>query len=1025
MSTRTAATTGRAPILTPTSTSTSISISISSILPPTPTPTSTQTSTSSGDSYQTKVDVSVKAFTSALLFYAVVALAIFVAFCIVRHWSKKIYQPRTYLVPEDIRSPELPPGVFSWITASFKVKDTELLQKVGLDAYMFLRFLRMSAMFFAGCMLLAVPILIPISLVNGVGDAGGVTGLPTMTLTNVGQGWRLWFHLVLTYIFCGAAILLLWREMQEYTRRRHAYFLSEKHARMPQSTTILVTGIPKGLNSEAALFDIFNGFPGGIAKIWLNMQPKDLLKLCKERDHVVAQLEMAEYNFVRSAYRRSRKDGSKPVEPRRPIGRISSIPFVGDKVDLIEHYTERLCHLNQVIEQAQQSALLEPLNSAFIQFHNQFAAHSAVQTVVHPVPFRMTPMFAEVSPLDVVWENMNLGTLIRKGRHMIIVVVATVLVLLLTIPTITIAGFANINKLIETLPFLEFLRDYPKTVVGIIQGILPPLLIIGLMSLLPIVLTAMAQYEGHERHTAVMLSVMSRFFMFLVVNVLLISTLSAGILPTIRELEEKIRNDQFSLTFIANRISESLAGASTFFVTYVLLQSFTGPVLELLQIGPLLLNFLFVRIFNKSPRQIWDVQGRLMEANYGIIFPPAILVFCIGIVYATVAPLILPFVTLYFTLYYFVFRHQFLYVYHQPIETGGLAFPRAVKHTYTGIFISEITLFSHFLLKLTSFQTVPQLVLLLILILVTAMSLSNMNQAFDPLVVALPIGLFSKVLHVDKEGIVTDGSEPSKTAGYHDSGAKMEHGYERLSGGTGISMDNLEQRKATLGADATAEMKPNGNTGGQEETPSLAGGGLGPSKEQELKFRARSSRPFSSEEDHRGYLQNTTRDSLAKMYSFPLQPQLHEASQGRWIPERQQEERLTGQGQSTSFWRKSASFHDYGHAQVPCVDQPGSLSPGGGTGEAPHARTSPVSAELEYLQDQAFCHPAIYSRQIPVWLPLDERGLMQGEINKLRQRGIVVATDGAVIDGSTGKARVSGLVYAPGEESRYRLERGE
>ena len=59
------------------------------------------------------------------------------------------------------------------------------------------------SMFFAGCMLLAVPINIPISLVNGEGDAGGVTGLPTMTLTNFGQGWSLWFHLVLTYIFCG------------------------------------------------------------------------------------------------------------------------------------------------------------------------------------------------------------------------------------------------------------------------------------------------------------------------------------------------------------------------------------------------------------------------------------------------------------------------------------------------------------------------------------------------------------------------------------------------------------------------------------------------------------------------------------------------------------------------------------------------------------------------------------------------------------------------------------------------------
>ncbi|KAF9953997.1 hypothetical protein BGZ70_010692, partial [Mortierella alpina] len=944
-----------------------------------------------------------------------------------RHWSKKIYQPRTYLVTEDIRSPELPPGMFSWITASFKVKDTELLQKVGLDAYMFLRFLRMNAMFFAGCTLLAVPILIPINHVNGI----GLDGLPGMSIGNIRENeeWRLWFHLVLTYIFCGAAILLLWREMLEYTRRRHSYLLSEKHARMPQATTILVTGIPKGLNSEAALFDIFNRFPGGVAKIWLNMQPKDLLKLCKQRDHVVTKLEMAEYNFVRSAYRKSKKNDSKPTEPRRPMGRISGIPFVGNKVDLIDHYTDTLCHLNQAIEQAQHSALLEPLNSAFIQFHTQFAAHSAVQTVVHPVPFRMTPMFAEISPLDVVWENMNLGTLIRKGRHMIVVAVATVLILLLTIPTVVIQTFANIDVLIIWVPFLKFLKDAPSVLISIIQGILPPLLIIGLMSLLPIVLAAMAQYEGHERHTAVMLSVMSRFFFFLVVNVLLISTLSGGILQTIDEILKMIEQNNLSLNFITKRMSENLPVASNFFITYVLLQSFTGPVLELLQIGPLLLNFLFVRIFNKSPRQIWDVQGRVDAANFGIIFPPAILIFCVGILYATVAPLILPFITLYFTHYYFVFRHQFLYVYHQPIETGGLAFPKAVKQAYTGIFISEITLFGYFLLRIGNNQTIPQLVLMFILILVTAMSLSNMNQAFDPLVVALPIGLFSKALHVDKEGIVTDGSElPKKSAaGY---GGMMEAGYERLHEGTGISLVDLEQRKATVGATSLVETRPSRTEGIQGEESIVVGGGQGPCAAQELAYSARSYKSFPPDGHHREFLQKTKGEAPVEACSLPAQPQLHVPPQGQGRPEeqqvdQQQEAKAVEQVQPTSLWRKSASFHDYGRIEVPCIVQPASFSTRGGARESPQADIAPVSAELEDLQDQAFCHPAVYNRQKPVWLPMDERGLMQAEIAKLRQLGIEVATDGAVMDRSTGKASVSGLIYAPGEEARYRLERGE
>jgi hypothetical protein len=63
---------------------------------------------------------------------------------------------------------------------------------------------------------------------------------------------------------------MLWKEMQEYTRRRQAYLMSEKHAKTPQSTTILVTAIPDGLNAEDALFDIFNRFPGGVRAIWLN-----------------------------------------------------------------------------------------------------------------------------------------------------------------------------------------------------------------------------------------------------------------------------------------------------------------------------------------------------------------------------------------------------------------------------------------------------------------------------------------------------------------------------------------------------------------------------------------------------------------------------------------------------------------------------------------------------------------------------------------------------------------------------------
>ena len=81
--------------------------------------------------------------------------------------------------------------------------------------------------------------------------------------------------------------------------------------------------------------------------------------------------------------------------------------------------------------------------------------------------------------------------------------------------------------------------------------------------------------------------------------------------------------------------------------------------------------------------------------------------------------------------------------------------------------------------------------------------------------------------------------------------------------------------------------------------------------------------------------------------------------------------------------------------------------------------------ELRRLQEQAYNHPALYSRQTPLWLPIDDRGLVAEEISRLAGQGIVMVTTGAGMDSATGKTHVSGIVYAPGEESRYRLERGE
>ncbi|KAG0363759.1 hypothetical protein BG005_006970 [Podila minutissima] len=1014
---------------------------------------------------QQNADSSIGAFISSLLVNTAVAAAMFVAFCIVRHWNRKIFQPRTYLVPEDVRSPPLPPGIFSWITASFSVRDNELLEKVGLDAYMFLRFLRMSAIFFAGCTFLGVPILIPLNVIDG----SNVGGLTNMTIGNVRESWRLWFHLVLTIVFCSSAVILLWREMQEYTRRRHAFLLSEKHAKTPQATTILVTAIPDGLNTEDALYDIFNHFPRGVKKIWLTRHPKNIVELCRERDQIVKKLEMAIYDYIRSAYgKKKHKKEHEEKEPVRPLGRMSIIPFVGKKVDLIDVYSNRLSQLNREISSAQEVGSVKTLSSAFIQFHTQFAAHSAVQTVVHPTTFNMTPMYAEISPLDVVWDNMDMHPIIRTFRHFLSLGAATALALFWTVPVIFVSSIANIASIVETFKFLSFLQDLPPKALGVIEGVLPPLFLAILMALLPIILTFMANNEGHVRHSSITLSVMSKYFFFLVVNVLLVSALSGGFLQT----WDKISKGGFNFIEIINLLSQNLPGASTFFITYTLLKGFTGPVLELLQITPLILNFLVTTLLAKSPRQIWDVQGRLICVDYGIIFPLQTLMFCIGIVFSTMAPLILPFVTFYFIMFYFVYRHQFLYIYHQPIETGGLAFPHAVKHSYTGIFICEITILGIFLAKQATLNIVPQMVLMGMLIVATAFSLSAMQQAFSPLVTFLPVALFSKGLHVDKDGFVTNGNPAKAIAqvfvstiagaeeGVKSVKTRAQHFVAKLTGvhedKSVMAMDNLSDRNLTRVSDVpTIDSGANHPHQPQSPQPQSSPQLQSPSQFQSQPEFGMTKQEYYDTVEIDSYNRASTiikpggpyehtpsYDQHIHPFAGSLDQHIHPFAGASLDPHQYSSQHLSSpplhhpymqpgrsesslRDRSASFASKPASVMD---RPVSYMDRPISfkMSDNALSGrDDPLPEPSPADIELERMQDRAYCHPAIYNVQTPVWLPQDVRGLVQDVISKLTSMGIVVATDGAGLNAKTAKACVGNIIYAPGEEERYRLERGE
>lgn len=103
-----------------------------------------------------------------------------------------------------------------------------------------------------------------------------------------------------------------------------------------------------------------------------------------------------------------------------------------------------------------------------------------------------------------------------------------------------------------------------------------------------------------------------------------------------------------------------LPKSSPTIANYVILQGIAIYPMQLLLAGPLFLTWVTrVSSWTKiTPRQSSDAYypATLTGINYGIVYPVPLLVFVMGLTYAPIAPIILPFCTIFFAVGYFVYK---------------------------------------------------------------------------------------------------------------------------------------------------------------------------------------------------------------------------------------------------------------------------------------------------------------------------------------------------------------------------------
>ncbi|KAF8532738.1 DUF221-domain-containing protein [Gautieria morchelliformis] len=692
------------------------------------------------------------------------------AFVLLKTRLNRIYTPRTYLPPPEKRARPLPSGPWKWLPAIAVIPAEDVIHKNGLDAYMFLRFLRLMIIIFGVFTLVTWAVLLPINVAGVNGKSAGLGKLSWGNISDT-ESNRYIAHVIIVYLLTFWVIYLIRLEYIHYTHMRHRFLSSKSHSHLPQARTVLITSIPHQMCSERELRIWASFVPGGVQNIWIYRDTRELNKAHERRLQACEQLEYVTSKLLRLAvkewqrrremhnaeelYRYTQGPGSSsrrhrrvprdiergsPFHPqrhnhkfslddlvpraKRPRHRQGFFGIVGRKVDTFKHYKREISHLNAKIDDLRRKIdTAKPLGSAFIQCNLQMGAHVLAQCVSHheasriSSPLKMSYKWVHVNPKDIIWANIDDGGYEVRLRYVTSWMASVGITILWFFPVSFVGLLSNISQLCAQVRWLAWICRAPTPVPGFLQGVLSPLTLAIVFTVMPCILRGLAWYENIPLYSLLYISVYKRYFPFLVVHGFLIVTLSSGLAATFSDI---INNPAKTVSQLASHLPD----ASVFFLTWTVTQGLTGAGGALLQIGTLFIYYTRKWFFGNTPRQAFTLNFLMPSTDFGTVFAQMSLLATIGFAYSVLSPIINGLATLAFVLFYLAWKFLLNWVFDQlhEQETGGLYYPVAMQSLFVGLYIEQVCLAALFFLKISSGPFFLALGILMLILLVITMS---------------------------------------------------------------------------------------------------------------------------------------------------------------------------------------------------------------------------------------------------------------------------------------------------------------
>lgn len=667
----------------------------------------------------------IKSIASSLIFSLGVSLVLLFVFSALRPRNNVVYAPKVKYADEKHQPPRLDNTPWAWIKPVVMLNEEYMIGKIGLDAVVFLRFLRLCRLYLAILTVVGCGAIIPINIIatNKLKtDATEKTNpLLKLTVSGLYDNWML-PHIVFSYIFTFTLLVLIWFNYRAIIALRQKYFNSDEYQASLHSRTMMLIDIRSKNQNDADLARIAMGFKDAaqFSQAQMGRDVGKLPTLIENHDAAVRKLEGYLAKYL--------KDPAK-LPTKRPTCKSST-----GVVDAIDYYTNRVQSLEQQIETARDSYdALKSKPYGFISYPSIPIAHGIAKTN------RSQKLFLSPRPSDILWPSLTRGSAKRNTNRVFGNILFVVLCILWTVPNALIATFiSNLYNLGSVWPWFQNQLNAHPTLWAVVQGVLGPIILALFFMILPSIMRRISEWEGSLTRNSRERNVFHKLFLFFYINNFLIFTFF-GVLwnfvqTTIVNTAQESTGFSGFWTALKNSkffdgLADSIVATSSFWILYVS-QRNLGCLLDLVQVWGLFLKWFKRTFLAPTPREMieWSAPQNF---DYAIYYNTFLYNFVICISYATLAPLILPFGLVFFTVSCFTHKYAMLYVCVTKVESGGAFWRVLVNRLLLAALFSNMILFLVIWVKITIYTAIAVAPIALLLLVFKIVLVKSLDPQFD------------------------------------------------------------------------------------------------------------------------------------------------------------------------------------------------------------------------------------------------------------------------------------------------------